>query len=105
MSLNIIEQFSLSGKKALIVGGAGDLGVSMVEALAQAGAQTVVIDLSDKLFEICKNFNEAGYSVTALKADVSNRSEIKDSFQKSLEILGGKVDILVNSAGQQTKVH
>ncbi|NQV77627.1 MAG: SDR family oxidoreductase [Lutibacter sp.] len=103
MSLNIIEQFSLSGKKALIVGGAGDLGVSMVEALAQAGAQTVVIDLSDKLFEICKNFNEAGYSVTALKADVSNRSEIKDSFQKALEILGGKIDILVNSAGIQRR--
>src|SRR6516225_253830 len=99
MSMRILEQFKLSGKKALVVGGAGDLGASMVEAIAEAGAQVVVIDLSDRVLQLCDTLTRLGLSVGALQADVSDRAQIRDSFEKALPNLGGKIDILVNSAG------
>ncbi len=100
---NILEQFSLAGKKAIVVGGAGDLGIAMVEALAQAGAQTVVIDFDEKVFALCENLKNNGLNVSPLKADVSKIEEIKDSYKAALEILGGTIDILVNSAGIQRR--
>ncbi|WP_282042956.1 SDR family oxidoreductase [Winogradskyella flava] len=103
MNKNILESFSLEGKKAIVVGGAGDLGISMVEALAEAGAQVVVIDLDDRVFEICKNFKEKKLNVDPVKADVSQIDEVKKSYAAALDLLGGKLDILVNSAGIQRR--
>lgn len=103
MEQNILEKFSLKGKKAIVTGGAGDLGKAMVEAISQAGAQTVVIDLDDRLFKICEDFKNAGLDVSPIKADVSNLSEIQKSYESAMDILGGKVDILINSAGIQRR--
>ena len=99
----ILEKFSLAGKKAIVVGGAGDLGKAMVEAISQAGAQTVVIDIDNRLFEICEGFKDNGLNVSPIKADISKISEIKNSYETALQILGGKVDILINSAGIQRR--
>jgi len=99
----ILDKFSLAGKKALVVGGAGDLGASMVEAIAEAGAQTVVIDLSDRVFQLRDTLTRSGLSVSALQADVSDRAQIRSSFDAALSMLGGRIDILVNSAGIQRR--
>lgn len=103
MEQNILEKFSLKNKKAIVVGGAGDLGKAMVEALSQAGAKTVVIDLDDRLFKICEEFKDAGLDVSPIKADVSKVSEIQESYKTALELLDGKLDILINSAGIQRR--
>lgn len=100
---NILEKFSLAGKKTIVVGGAGDLGKAMVEAVLEAGAQAVVIDIDDRLFEICKTFKENGFNVSPIKADISKIAEIKNSYEEALQILDGKVDILINSAGIQRR--
>ena len=60
---NILDLFSLKGKKAIVVGGAGDLGKAMVEAISEAGAQTVVIDFDDRVFRICEKFKNNGLNV------------------------------------------
>ncbi|WP_370390904.1 SDR family oxidoreductase [uncultured Winogradskyella sp.] len=103
MKKNILELFSLEGKKAIVVGGAGDLGKSMVEALAEAGAQVVVIDLDERMYDQCKDFKNNGLDVYAVKADISKIEEVQNSYKKALKILGEKVDILVNSAGIQRR--
>ena len=100
---NILEKFSLAGKKAIVVGGAGDLGKAMVEAILQAGAQAVVIDIDNRLFEICEGFKDNGLNVSPIIADISKIPEIKNSYETALQILGGKVDILINSAGIQRR--
>jgi 2-deoxy-D-gluconate 3-dehydrogenase len=100
---HILEQFKLTNKKAIVVGGAGDLGKAMVEGISEAGAQTVVIDFDERVFEMCKVFNSNGLNVSPIKADISKLSEIKDSYEAALEILGGTVDILINSAGIQRR--
>jgi 2-deoxy-D-gluconate 3-dehydrogenase len=99
----ILDQFSLFEKKSIIVGGAGDLGLAMVEALVEAGSEAVIIDLDDRIFGISEQLNKEGYIVHPIKADVSDRSQIKSSFITAIDLLGGKLDILVNSAGIQRR--
>lgn len=103
MAKNILESFSLSGKKALVVGGAGDLGKAMVEALAQAGAHTVIIDFDERVFELCDKFRADGLQVDPIRADVSEIEQVRKSYQEALDLLGGTIDILVNSAGIQRR--
>ncbi len=103
MKKNILDQFSLFEKKSIIVGGAGDLGLAMVEALVEAGSEAVIIDLDDRVFGISEQLNKEGYKVHPIKADVSDRSQIKSSFITAIDLLGGKLDILVNSAGIQRR--
>ena len=43
-----MNMFDLTGKKAIVVGGAGDLGKSMLEALVEAGAEAVVIGRGER---------------------------------------------------------
>ena len=102
-SKNVNDLFKLNNKKTIIVGGAGDLGLAMVEALLEAGSEVVIIDLDERIFTICEDFNKQGYNVHAIRADVSDRSEIRSSFANAIEILGGKLDILINSAGIQRR--
>ena len=97
------EMFDLTGKKAIIVGGAGDLGASMVEAIAESGAEVVVIDYSDAVFSISESMREKGYTVFPIKADISDRTQIRSSYKKALSDLGGRLDILINSAGIQRR--
>lgn len=101
--MNILDKFSLKGKKAIVVGGAGDLGKAMVEAVSQAGAKTVVIDFDQRVFDICDQFKKDGLDVSAIQADVSSIDQVKESYANSLDILGGEVDILINSAGIQRR--
>jgi 2-deoxy-D-gluconate 3-dehydrogenase len=103
MSNKNLEQFSLLKKKSIVVGGAGDLGLAIVEALVEAGSETVIIDLDVKVFSICDNLNQKGYRVHAIKADVSDRAQIRSSFERAINMLGGELDILVNSAGIQRR--
>lgn len=103
MAKNILESFSLSGKKALVVGGAGDLGKAMVEALAQAGAHTVIIDFDERVFGLCDKFRADGLQVDPIRADVSEIEQVRKSYQEALDLLGGTIDILVNSAGIQRR--
>ena len=94
--------FNLTGKKAIIVGGAGDLGLGMLEGLLEAGAECVVIDIDKKLGDVCEKYNKMGYKTYPVFADISDRKQIKNSYEKALELLGD-LDIMVNAAGIQIR--
>lgn len=95
--------FDLTGKKAVVVGGAGDLGLGMLEGLLEAGAECVVIDIDQKLEAVCEGYNNKGYKANPVHADISDREQVKSSYDKAMELLGNTLDIMVNAAGIQIR--
>ena len=87
--------FDIKGKKALIIGAAGDLGFSMLEALIENGTQVVAIDVDESLKEISEKFKERNLNFDYIITDISQRNNIYKSFDEAIKILGGKIDILV----------
>ncbi|MGP3932736.1 SDR family NAD(P)-dependent oxidoreductase [Nonomuraea sp. KM88] len=80
----------LSGRTALVTGGAGGLGPACARALAEAGADVVLSDLeSPRLAEAA-----AALGVTARPADLTDRSQAQ-----ALAAHPGRLDVLVNCAG------
>ena len=96
------NMFDLTGKKEIVVGGAGDLGLGMLEALLEAGAECVVIDIDKKLEDVCDEYNKKGYKTYPIHADISDRKQVYESYKNGLNHLGD-LDIMVNAAGIQIR--
>ncbi|MFA5865796.1 MAG: SDR family oxidoreductase [Phycisphaerae bacterium] len=95
----ILEKFSLTGKVALITGGAGLYGRQMVEALAEAGAKTYIASRNVEALEVvaADHHRAKGYDVTALALDQAQEAsihQVRDQIIKQ----SGCIDILVNNA-------
>ena len=84
----------LTGKVAMVTGGARGIGRAICIALADAGAKVVVADLLED--DARATADEVGGMGLAL--DVTNFGAIKDVVAKVEQDLGG-IDILVNNAG------
>jgi len=95
--------FDLSGRKALVCGGAGDLGGAMVSALHEAGVAVVVLDCISDLDEwIAGRRKGQPPLLEGLSVNLTNRDELADGFKRAIEILDG-LDILVNCQGIQRR--
>ncbi|MFF2014864.1 2-dehydro-3-deoxy-D-gluconate 5-dehydrogenase KduD [Paenibacillus sp. NPDC058177] len=89
--------FSLSGKTALVTGGARGLGQGIALGLAEAGADIVSVSFnpSDHTLEAAAAL---GVKTLGIEADLSQHSGLQAVFDEALT-LTGHVDILVNNAG------
>lgn len=101
--VTVLSAFEVTGKKALVTGGAGGLGAAIVEALAEAGAEVVMIDVSDSTDAIAEGFRARGFAVSSIVSDVGDRSQVRSSYKEALRRTGGVLDILVNAAGIQRR--
>lgn len=91
--------FSLSGKTAAVTGGGGILCGEMSRALAAAGAQVAVLDVSLPAGErIASAIQDAGGVARAFSCNVLDKHDIHRAAQDVLDSFG-RVDILVNGAG------
>ena len=91
------SQFSLTGKKALVTGASKGIGASIAIAMAQAGADVVLVGRSqDSLSATRTAIENLGRTTETLIADVESRDQIAAAF-KSIEQLN--VEIVVNNAG------
>lgn len=96
---NLQKIFDFNGQVAVVTGGAGILCDSMCRALAEAGAQVVVLDINlgaaEKLAaEICAD----GGRAVGIACNVLEKASIETALQKVLDQYG-RVDILINGAG------
>ena len=99
MSNNIVDQFRLDGKVAIVTGASRGLGQGMALGLAEAGADLVLLSTnSGNLRETKTKVTNLGRKAVALTCDVSDFGHIKNAISDSLEQFG-KIDILVNNAG------
>jgi len=96
-----LERFDLSGKVAIVTGGCSGLGTSFSEALAEAGADIVVVDVivgTPQCQQACSTIEKFGTRVFPIKCDVTNPADVDNMVAKTVAEFG-KIDILVNSAG------
>tara|TARA_R100000005_G_C5003919_1_gene212744 strand:+ start:6702 stop:7496 length:795 start_codon:yes stop_codon:yes gene_type:complete len=86
---------TLAGRRILVTGAGGGIGLAIAEKLVGAGAQVILNDISAApLRDAKERIGAAG----ALVGDVSDESSVKKMFAEMNEMLGG-IDGLVNNAG------
>ena len=75
--VNIMEKFKLTGKVAMVIGGATGIGKAMAEA-AQAGANIVIADLQSNIGQETATTisTQLGVKTTSLKLDITHLDEV-----------------------------
>jgi len=98
------DLFSLKGKNALVVGGAGGLGHGIAEGLARYGAQVAIASLNPAKLERAAQELEAstGRKVRTYRVDCTEESSVEELVASSVSDLG-RVDVLVNAVGYNSK--
>ncbi|MCW2760700.1 MAG: oxidoreductase [Marmoricola sp.] len=91
-----MTQTDLSGRTALVTGGAQGLGEGMARALADAGARVVVADLQEDLGS--KVADSLGEGHGFVRLDVTDEASWENAVVAAASDFGG-LDILVNNAG------
>lgn len=95
--------FSLEGKNAVILGGAGVLGTTMAKGIAAAGADIAICDLSEeKAVVLASEVKKSGRKAKAYKLNAMDLNEIKTVNEKVINDFR-KVDILINAVGGNMK--
>lgn len=98
-----MDLFDLTGKNAIVTGAAQGLSRGMAEGLLEAGVQVVLFDLSEKVMDVAAEYRGKGWKCYGVRADIGNRALREEGFQTALEVLQGRLDILVNGAGIQRR--
>lgn len=96
---SIQEQMNLKGRVAVITGGAGYLGRTMANTLAEAGADIVIVDINmEKIAAVCKDLEDK-WKITTLgiAVDLENKDERCKIVPQVIDKFG-HLDILVNNA-------
>jgi glucose 1-dehydrogenase len=92
----------LHGQKALVTGANSGIGKAVAIALGEAGADVVVNYVSDNPSpkEVMQVISGQGVQALAIRADISQETQVQAMFAKMLAEFG-TIDILVNNAGLQ----
>lgn len=98
--------FSLTGKVAIVTGGAGFLGKHFCRGLAESGATVVIVDVNtEEVFSIADEINQQFPSqALGIVADITHPEEVHRVLTQAVESFGG-VDILLNNAAGKGASH
>lgn len=89
----------LTGKKAIITGGASGIGRAAAVMLSEAGAAVSIVDLDEAgAEEVVCQIVEAGGQAMFVRGDVSRAEDCQNAVEETVRTWGG-VDILFNNAG------
>lgn len=89
----------LSGRVAIVTGGANGLGAAQSRMLASNGANVIVADIDvERAHEVVTQIRECGGIATAVRLDVSQPDEWEEVMASCCREFG-RLDVLVNNAG------
>jgi NAD(P)-dependent dehydrogenase (short-subunit alcohol dehydrogenase family) len=94
----VLDTFTLTGRVAVVTGGSGNIGKSLCEALAEAGATVVVASRNPEKCEIvAEAIRAASGKAIALALDLADDQSIV-ALRDAVVAKAGTADILVNNA-------
>lgn len=97
--MDVKQLFDLSGRVAIVSGGAVGLGKQMADALAEAGANVVLCARKKERCEkAAEELRARGLQALAFECDVQDQTAIRAVVAATVAQFG-RVDILVNNAG------
>jgi NAD(P)-dependent dehydrogenase (short-subunit alcohol dehydrogenase family) len=95
MELTATPSFRVDGKRALVTGGAGGLGLAAASALSQAGAHVTLVDIAaGPVEEAAAAIRARGDSADALVLDITDVDAVRKAIAAA-----DPFDILFNNAG------
>lgn len=92
----------LTGKVAIVTGGATGIGYAIAEALADRGASLVIADIA-KAEEAAARLGARGARAIGIAMDVASETDTAALADRAIAAFGG-IDILVNNAGIYTSL-
>jgi 2-deoxy-D-gluconate 3-dehydrogenase len=96
---SVANMLNLSGKTAIVTGGAVGIGYGIAYRLAEAGANVVIANRTEvDCLRAAGELTSRGWNVTAMPTDVSVEESVKRMVNGTVKKYG-TVDILVNNAG------
>ncbi|KKF94775.1 Sorbose reductase SOU1 [Ceratocystis platani] len=107
-STRVLPLFSLKGKTAIVTGSAAGIGLGVVEAFAEAGANVAIWYNSNKKAEqvaatVAQEYGVKYLSVswtrTAYQVDVSDNAAVDAAVDQCVQDFGGRLDIMVANSG------
>lgn len=96
---SIADLFDLTGKVAIVTGGALGIGQGIAFRLAEAGASVMIADVNIEAAQATvKQIHTAEGKAEAVKAYVASVADVKRAVEETVRTFG-RLDILVNNAG------
>jgi 2-dehydro-3-deoxy-D-gluconate 5-dehydrogenase len=96
---SIAQLFDLTGKAAIVTGGAMGIGQGIALRLAEAGAGVMITDINlEAATNTVNQIRSKGGKAEAIKADASSVADAKRTVQETVRAFG-RLDIIVNNAG------
>jgi gluconate 5-dehydrogenase len=97
--MSVLDRFRLDGKRALITGGSRGLGRAIAQALAEAGADLVLVGRdAETLQQAQAELAALGHRIEVLPADLTSPVAV-EAMCADILAKHGPIDILVNNVG------
>jgi NAD(P)-dependent dehydrogenase (short-subunit alcohol dehydrogenase family) len=91
-------------QNVIVTGSSEGVGRTIAAEFAREGARLVLVNRR-AAFETEKLVAKAGGQASSIICDITKEAEVKAMGRKAAEILGGKIDILINNAGFNGKAN
>ena len=97
--MKVLDRFDLTGRTAVVTGSTRGLGRAFAQALAEAGANVVIVGRdANEAAAISEEIRTIGVPSLGVAADVTSRDDVERLLEQTVNEFG-RADILVNNAG------